>query len=393
MCVYNRETENIMQWYKSFNKVKYLLIAAAAIIAAASLIVSHSLTADLKKEELNKMQLFAEAMRSLNSADENTDLNLVLAVIGGNEIIPVVVLDSKGAITNSRNIDVPEGKDSLSVLLKKVAQMRADNRIIRIDMGDDDYLEVCYDDSLLLTRLSYYPYIQLLVVLLFFVVCMLAIISSKRAEQNRVWVGLSKETAHQLGTPISSLMAWCEVLREKYPDDKLLPEMDKDVARLQTVAERFSKIGSKPEPTSDDLLRVLDGVVDYFRRRSSNKVQFVCEYPKRPLTVRMNVPLIEWVFENLCKNAIDAMNGEGTIKFVVTHDDNNAYIEVSDTGKGIVKSQFRTVFEPGFTTKKRGWGLGLSLAKRIMEQYHKGRIYVKASELGKGTTFRVELRK
>ena len=382
-----------MQWYKSFNKVKYLLIAVAAIIAAASLIVSHSLTADLKKEELNKMQLFAEAMRSLNSADENTDLNLVLAVIGGNEIIPVVVLDSKGAITNSRNIVIPEGKDSLSVLLKKVAQMRADNRIIRIDMGDEDYLEVCYDDSLLLTRLAYYPYIQLLVVLLFFVVCMLAIISSKRAEQNRVWVGLSKETAHQLGTPISSLMAWSEVLREKYPDEALLPEMGKDVARLQTVAERFSKIGSKPEPTSDDLLRVLDGVVDYFRRRSSNKVQFVCEYPKRPLTVRMNVPLIEWVFENLCKNAIDAMNGEGTIKFVVTHDDNNAYIEVSDTGKGIAKSQFRTVFEPGFTTKKRGWGLGLSLAKRIMEQYHKGRIYVKGSELGKGTTFRVELRK
>ena len=382
-----------MQWYKSFNKVKYLLIAVAAIIAATSLFVSHSLTSDLKKEELNKMQLFAEAMRSLNSADENTDLNLVLAVIGGNEIIPVVVLDSKGAITNSRNIDIPEGKDSLSVLLEKVAQMRADNRIIRIDMGDEDYLEVCYDDSLLLTRLAYYPYIQLLVVLLFFVVCMLAIISSKRAEQNRVWVGLSKETAHQLGTPISSLMAWSEVLREKYPDDTLLPEMDKDVARLQTVAERFSKIGSMPEPTSDDLLRVLDGVVDYFRRRSSNKVQFVCEYPKRPLTVRMNVPLIEWVFENLCKNAIDAMNGEGTIKFVVTHDYNNAYIEVSDTGKGIAKSQFKTVFEPGFTTKKRGWGLGLSLAKRIMEQYHRGRIYVKSSELGKGTTFRIELRK
>lgn len=382
-----------MQWYKSFNKVKYLLVTVAAIIAAASLYVSHSLTTDLKNEELNKMQLFAEAMRSLNSADENTDLNLVLAVIGGNDIIPVVVLDSKGAITNSRNIVIPEGKDSLSVLLKKVLQMRADNHIIRIDMGEDDYLEVCYDDSLLLTRLAYYPYIQLLVVLLFFVVCMLAIISSKRAEQNKVWVGLSKETAHQLGTPISSLMAWSEILREKYPDDTLLPEMDKDVARLQTVAERFSKIGSKPEPTSDDLLRVLDGIVDYFRRRSSNKLQFVCEYPKRPLNVRMNVPLIEWVFENLCKNAIDAMNGEGTIRFVVTHDDNNAYIEVSDTGKGIAKSQFKTVFEPGFTTKKRGWGLGLSLAKRIMEQYHKGRIYVKSSEVGKGTTFRVELRK
>ena len=382
-----------MQWFRNFNNVKYILVAVAAIIAAASLFVSHSLTADLKKEELNKMQLFAEAMRSLNNADENTDLNLVLAVIGGNDIIPVIVLDSKGAITNSRNVIIPEGKDSLSVLLKSVSQMRANNHIIRIDMGKEDYLEVCYDDSLLLTRLSYYPYIQLLIVLLFFVVCMLAIISSKRAEQNKVWVGLSKETAHQLGTPISSLMAWSEILRDKYPNETLLPEMDKDVKRLQTVAERFSKIGSKPEPTSDDLLRVLDGVVEYFRRRSSNKVQFVCEYPKRPLTVRINTPLIEWVFENLCKNAIDAMNGEGTIKFVVTHDDNNAYIEVSDTGKGIAKSQYRTIFEPGFTTKKRGWGLGLSLAKRIMEQYHKGKIYVKHSELGKGTTFRIELRK
>ena len=382
-----------MHWFKNFNRVKYLLVAVAAIIAAASLYVSHSLTSDLKKEELNKMQLFAEAMRSLNSADENTDLNLVLAVIGGNDIIPVVVLDSKGSINNCRNIDIPEGKDSLTIFMKKVAQMRANNHIIRIDMGEGDFLEVCYDDSLLLTRLSYYPYIQLLVVLLFFVVCMVAIISSKRAEQNKVWVGLSKETAHQLGTPISSLMAWCEILREKYPDDTLLPEMDKDVSRLQTVAERFSKIGSMPEPTSDDLLRVIDGVVDYFRRRSSNKVRFVCEYPKRPLLVRMNVPLIEWVFENLCKNAIDAMNGEGTIGFVVTHDRDNAYVEVTDTGKGIVKSQFKAIFEPGFTTKKRGWGLGLSLAKRIMEQYHRGKIFVKSSEPGKGTTFRIEIRK
>lgn len=382
-----------MQWYKNFNNVKYLLVAVAAVIAASSLYVSHSLTDDLKQEEMNKMQLWAEAMRSLNSADENTDLNLVLAVIGGNEIIPVVVLDSKGGITNSRNIEIPEGKDSLTVLMKKVSQMRADNHIIRIDMGDDDYLEVCYDDSLLLTRLAYYPYIQLLVVLLFFVVCMLAIISSKRAEQNRVWVGLSKETAHQLGTPISSLMAWSEVLKDKYPDDTLLPEMAKDVNRLQTVAERFSKIGSKPEPVAVDILDVIDGVVDYFRRRSSQKVQFACDFPKRPLLVRMNVPLVEWVFENLCKNAIDAMDGVGEISIVVAQDDDNVYVEVSDTGKGIAKNRFKTIFEPGFTTKKRGWGLGLSLAKRIVEQYHKGRIFVKSSELGKGTTFRIELKK
>ena len=382
-----------MQWFKNFNNVKYLLIAVAAVIAAASLYVSHALTSDLKEEELNKMQVWAEAMRSLNSADEDTDLNLVLAVLSGKDIIPVVVLDSKGAINNHRNIEIPEGKDSLTVLLSMVSSMRANNHIIRIDLDDEDYFEVCYDDSLLLQRLSFYPYVQLLVVLLFFLICLVAIVSSKRAEQNKVWVGLSKETAHQLGTPISSLMAWSEVLREKYPDDELLHEMGKDINRLQTVAERFSKIGSKPEPAPEELLDLLDRVVDYFRRRTSNKVQFVCNFPKRPLLVRMNTPLIEWVFENLCKNAIDAMDGVGTITFTVTQDENRACVEVSDTGKGIAKSCYKTVFEPGYTTKKRGWGLGLSLAKRIVEQYHRGRIFVKSSEQGKGTTFRVELKK
>lgn len=382
-----------MQWTNSFKHIKIALIALAAAIAAISLYVSHSLTSDLKNEELNKMRVWAEAMRSLNNADENTDLNLVLAVLTGNEIIPVIVTDFKGAINTHRNIEIPQGSDSLAVLMKTLSDMRSNNNIIRIDMGDDEYIEVCYADSLLLKRLSYYPYIQLTVVLLFFFVCFVAILSSKRAEQNRVWVGLSKETAHQLGTPISSLMAWSEVLKEKYPEDDLIPEMGKDVSRLQTVAERFSKIGSMPEPTSEDLLALLDRVTDYFRRRSSEKVQFVCKYPKRPLTVRMNAPLIEWVFENLCKNAIDAMDGVGTISFVVTQDANKAYIEVCDTGKGLPKSLYKTIFEPGYTTKKRGWGLGLSLAKRIMEQYHKGRIYVKSSELGKGTTFRLELKK
>ncbi len=382
-----------MNWFSNFKNIKYLLIAIAAVIAAASLYVSHTLVSDLKGEEQNKMEVWAEAMRSLNIADENTDLNLVLAVLSGNNIIPVVVIDDKGAINTHRNIEIPAGSDSLAHLMQMVSQMRGDNHIIPIDMGDGDYLEVCYADSLLLKRLSYYPYIQLMVVLLFFLICLIAIVSSKRAEQNKVWVGLSKETAHQLGTPISSLMAWTEVLREKYPDEELIGEMGKDVGRLQTVAERFSKIGSYTEPTAEDILELLDRIVDYFRRRSSNKVQFVCKYPKRPLMVRMNVQLIEWVFENLCKNAIDAMDGVGTISFTVTQDSNKAYIEVADTGKGIAKSRFKTVFEPGYTTKKRGWGLGLSLAKRIMEQYHKGRIYVKSSDAGKGTTFRLELKK
>lgn len=388
-----RVKTSVMQWINSFRHIKIALIVVATVIAAASLYISHTLVLDLKMEEQNKMKVWAEAMSTLNKADENTDLNLVLTVLNGNNTIPVVVMDSKGAISTYRNIELPEEGDSLAVLMEQVSDMRRSDRIIRIDMGDGDFIEVCYADSLILTRLAYYPYVQLTVVLLFFLVCFVAIVSSKRAEQNRVWVGLSKETAHQLGTPISSLMAWSEVLGEKYPDDELLPEMKRDVARLQVVAERFSKIGSMPEPSSEDLIGLIERVVAYFRRRTSEKVAFECKFPKRPLTVRMNAPLVEWVFENLCKNAIDAMNGAGVISFVVTQDDNRAYIEISDTGKGIAKSRFKTVFEPGYTTKKRGWGLGLSLAKRIVEQYHKGRIFVKNSELGRGTTFRVEMRK
>ena len=386
----------IMQWINSFRRIKILLILAAASIAAVSLFVSNRLVSDLKQEELRKMQVWAEAMRSLNSADENTDLNLVLTVLDGNNTIPVIVTDAKGAINSYRNIVIDVAEDSLAVLHALVAGMRQSGNIIRIDMGSElpgEYIEVCYSDSLILKQLAYYPYVQLLVAIVFFFVCLVAILSSKRAEQDRVWVGLSKETAHQLGTPISSLMAWTEVLKDKYSDDELLPEMEKDVARLRTIAERFSKIGSAPESQSDDIIELLERVVGYIRRRASNKVEFVCHFTKRPLFVRMNSPLMEWVVENLCKNAIDAMNGAGTITINVMHNDDKVFIELSDTGKGIAKSQFKTVFEPGYTTKKRGWGLGLSLAKRIMEQYHKGRIFVKNSELGRGTTFRIELKK
>lgn len=385
-----------MQWINSFRRIKILLIVVAAVIATVSLFVSNALVDDLKKEELGKMQVWAEAMRSLNSADENTDLGLVLTVLDGNNTIPVIVTDAKGAINNYRNIKIDSDCDSLAVLHGMVASMRESGNIIRIEMGSDapgEYIEVCYSASLILKKLAYYPYVQLMVAVVFFLVCLVAILSSKRAEQDRVWVGLSKETAHQLGTPISSLMAWAEVLRDRYPADELLPEMEKDVTRLRTIAERFSKIGSAPEARPDDIIALLERVVEYIRRRSSNKVQFVCSFSKRPLNVRINAPLIEWVIENLCKNAIDAMNGEGTITVNVTHNDEKVFIDFGDTGKGISKSHFATVFAPGYTTKKRGWGLGLSLAKRIMEQYHKGRIYVKNSELGKGTTFRIELKK
>jgi signal transduction histidine kinase len=263
-----------------------------------------------------------------------------------------------------------------------------------MDMDEPgQYYDVCYDDSLMLKRLAAYPYIQFGVFVVFLLVALFALLSMKRSEQNRVWVGLSKETAHQLGTPISSLMAWTKILQTNYPDDELIPEMGKDVKRLEVIAERFSKIGSLPETVPENLNEALLRVSDYMSRRSSEHITVNCFVPDRPIMVRMCSPLFEWVIENLCKNAIDAMNGEGCISLHVAQTDERVYIDVTDTGKGIQKAHFKSVFSPGFTTKKRGWGLGLSLAKRIVESYHKGKIYVKHSELNKGTTFRIELRK
>ena len=382
-----------MKSITNFISVKYLLIVVAAVIAAASLLVSNALVNDLKREEEAKMQVWASAMSSLISADVNADVTLEQEIITGNSTIPVIFIDDKGSIISYNNVDVPVGADTLSVLMERAAGMRAEGKAIPVPMGDLGLYSACYDDSEILLRLSYYPYVQLSVVLLFFVICFVAIISSKRAEQNRVWVGLSKETAHQLGTPISSLMAWTAVLKEKYPGDELVSEMEHDVARLQRVAERFSKIGSMPEPVAEDLVAVIEGVVEYMKRRSPAKVEYRLELPRRPLLVRMNAPLIEWVVENLCKNAVDAMDGCGKITVTVSQSGERAFVDVEDTGKGIPRSLRRKVFAPGYTTKKRGWGLGLSLAKRIMQEYHKGRIYVRKSVPGVGTTFRLELKK
>ena len=382
-----------MKLLSNFRKIKVLLIIFAAVIAASSLWVSNMLVDDLKEEEVRKMKMWASAMGSLISAEENADVTLEQEILSSNSTIPVILTDETGSIIQYNNIVLDEGADTLAVLMERVADMRRGGRVIPVPMAEWGEQYACYDDSMILTQLSYYPYVQLTVVLLFFVICFVAILSSKRAEQNRVWVGLSKETAHQLGTPISSLMAWTTVLKEKYPDDELLPEMERDVARLQMVAERFSKIGSKPEPASEDLVAVVERAVEYVKHRSPSNVIYEANYPKRPLLVRVNAPLIEWVIENLCKNSIDAMNGAGTITVTVTQNDDKAFVDVCDTGKGLPKSQHKRVFEPGFTTKKRGWGLGLSLAKRIMQEYHKGRIYVKNSAPGKGATFRIELKK
>lgn len=388
-----------MQWTDRIRQVKIILVVAAILIAIASLVVSHFLTRDLSREERNKVEVWAAAMRALNNADENTDLELVLKVINGNNTIPVVVMGKDGNAQLFRNVDVDgeNYEDSLNNATLLGRRLLKLGQNIRIELGEPagkDYIDVCYDESLMLKRLQTYPFVQLGVVMIFVVVAIFALLTSKRAEQNKVWVGLSKETAHQLGTPISSLMAWTEILKENYPGDDLIPEMDKDVKRLQLIADRFSKIGSLPEPVPDSLNDVMDHVIDYMDRRTSKKVRMIKDFPDHDVSVRINASLFEWVIENLCKNAVDAMGGEqGTITLHVEDIATKAIIEVSDTGKGIRKKDIANVFRPGFTTKKRGWGLGLSLAKRIIEEYHSGKIYVKSSEIGKGTTFRIELRK
>lgn len=387
-----------MQWTDRIRQIKIFLVVAAVLIPVTSLIVSHFLVQDLAQQERARMEVWAEAMKSLNKADDTTDLSLVLKVLNENNTIPVVVLDDKGRVTDFRNISISakDYPDSMRIITQTGRKLMEEGKNVRIgiDASGKDYIDVCYDESLMLRRLAVYPYVQLGVVMLFVVVAVFALLTSKRAEQNRVWVGLSKETAHQLGTPISSMMAWTTILRETYPEDKLLPEMDKDVKRLQLIAERFSKIGSLPEPLPASLNEVLEHVAEYMDRRTSRKVRVVRDFPKSDVVVKMNASLFEWVIENLCKNAVDAMGGDyGQITLHLEENNARAVIEVSDTGKGIRKKDVKNVFRPGFTTKKRGWGLGLSLARRIVEEYHHGRIWVKASEVGKGTTFRIELRK
>lgn len=384
-----------MQWTDRIRQVKIVLVTVAILIAVVSLLVSHFLVKDLQREERNKMETWAKALNSLNNADENTDLTLVLHVIQSNNTIPVIVSESNGTISDFRNveIDAETAEDSVNYLLAYSKRMYHNGNYIEVSLGADDYQLVCYDESILLKRLAQYPYWQLGVVMIFVVVAIIALLASKRAEQNKVWVGLSKETAHQLGTPISSLMAWVEILKENYPDDELIPEMDKDVKRLELIAERFSKIGSLPEPVDASMNEVLTHVVDYMDRRTSKKVEIQFYLPDHEVIVKLNSSLFEWVVENLCKNAVDAMEGRGRIELNLMDEDSRVVIEVKDNGKGIRKKDLKNVFAPGFTTKKRGWGLGLSLAKRIVEEYHKGKIFVKTSEVGVGTTFRIELKK
>lgn len=369
-----------MQWTDRIRQVKIWLVVVAIIITAVSLYESHRLVSKLQAEEHTKMEIWAEAMRVFTEADEDTDLSLVSKVIEENSTIPVLVLSNEGEILDYSNIE-----DTTDI----VRRMLAHGDTIRIS----DYQLLCFEESTMLKQLTLFPYWALGLATVFIVVAIFALLVSKRAEQNKVWVGLSKETAHQLGTPISSLIAWVEVLKETYPNDEMIPEMSKDVNRLERIAERFSKIGSLPEPVNTSLNEVIDHVIEYMDKRTSQKVTIKGHYPNHPVIAKINASLFEWVFENLCKNAVDAMeSGSGKIDIWLLEEDDIIAIEMVDTGKGIRKKDIKNVFRPGFTTKKRGWGLGLSLAKRIVEEYHKGHIYVKKSEPGRGTTFRIELK-
>lgn len=389
-----------MNRYDGVRRVKRILVVGAVLIVVASLWVSHGLISDLKNEEQTKMGVWAEAMRSLTSADETTDLNLVLRVINDNHTIPVIVTDEKGQVTTSRNLRLHyrTSRDSVKQVNEELAHLKATGHSMRISLGTDEVgethataLYIYYGQSLLLQRLAWFPYVQLGVVTVFLLVALLALLSTKRAEQNKVWVGLTKETAHQLGTPISSLMAWMAVMHEAYPDDALIDEMEADVRRLEMVAERFSKIGSAPKLHPETVGPIVERVAEYIARRIPKSVKLTVDLRDESELIPISAPLVEWVVEVLCKNAADAMPGVGQIGISGGKVGDRYVIDVADTGKGIERKHHKTVFRPGFTTKQRGWGLGLSLAKRIIEEYHHGRIYVLRSAPGEGTVFRIEL--
>ena len=382
-----------MKIYQQKRRWKILLLGAAILIGAASLWYTSRLVRELSAEEKKKVELWAQGTRQLASMNDNvTDISFVFEVIRNNTTVPVILADDQGKIISYRNLDSAKAVTP-GYLEEQLSIMRSQHEPIEIELLNDQQNFIYYKNSILLTRLRYYPYFQLGVITLFLLVSYLAFSASRKAEQNQVWIGMAKETAHQLGTPLSSLIAWVELLRLRKVGDDVTTEVEKDIHRLNTITERFSKIGSTPVLKKENIHTVLANSVNYIRSRASSKVVFTLPPVKEELLVPINVPLFEWVIENLCKNAIDAMEGAGTISVQLTDQLQFLYIDISDTGKGVPKAKQKTIFKPGFTTKNRGWGLGLSLSKRIIEEYHGGEIFVKQSEPGKGTTFRIVLNK
>lgn len=382
-----------MKVYKNKRRWQLVLFIAAIIIGMASLLYTNQIVKKMARQEQLKAGMLADAWTQIvNSGPDDANLDFYAGVIEDNETIPVIVTDSLDNIILTRNLDT-DRLSNLQYVTRQLGKMKehADPVIIPLPPSERQYLY--YNQSILLTRLQYYPFLQFSIVLLFIMVAYMAFRVSGKFEENQVWVGLTRETAHQLGTPISSLLAWVEMMKIKNGDREMLTELEKDVTRLEKITERFSKIGSNPVMTLQDVNAVIQIAVNYIRSRSSDKVKFHLNMPSDPVIVPLNAALFEWVIENLSKNAIDALQGEGNIGIAVTNLPKIVQIDISDTGKGIPKSMINDIFKPGFTTKKKGWGLGLSLVKRIIEQYHEGKIFVLQSELNKGTVFRVLLKK
>jgi signal transduction histidine kinase len=379
--------------YKQKQRWKLLLFIFAVIIGLTSLRYTNQLVRKMSREERKKAEMLAEAWKQIIKAEANDpNLNFYTRVIADNETVPVIVVDSLNNILFTRNLDSVKQKNP-QYLIRKLQQMKANSGPIIITLSPVEKQYLYYNQSIILTQLAYYPYIQFGIIFMFILVAYFAFNTSMKFEQNQVWVGLSKETAHQLGTPISSLMAWVEMMKIRKGDSEMLIELEKDVNRLEKITERFSKIGSKPALVKDNVITVILTAVNYLRSRSSGKIRINLNLPAYEVIVPLNAALFEWVIENLCKNAIDALNGQGQIEIALTDFTQVIYIDIRDTGKGIPKSMFKTIFKPGFTTKKKGWGLGLSLAKRIVEAYHDGKIFVHQSELNKGSVIRIVLKK
>ena len=390
--------------YDSRRIWKMVLLAVSLVLVGVFIYISNRLVKDLAKQERERMEIWADATRELTTSTD-TDVDFLFRIIRGNQNIPVLLVDNDGNIIEQRNFKLPEPADTAKMLdeyskvnkeflAKRLQKLRNSSNKIDIEIDQSTHQTLYYEDSDVLRRLAYYPYIQLAVMLLFLGVAYFALISVKRAEQNRVWVGLSKETAHQLGTPISSLMAWTQMLESMGVDKEIISDMDTDVHRLSVIADRFSKIGSMPDKELTFINEAVESSLAYMRTRIPKHVPLTVHTDgDKNCGVMLCQSLFEWVMENLTKNAVDAMEGKGSIDIMVTSDDRHAHLYIKDTGKGIARKNFKNVFNPGFTTKKRGWGLGLTLVKRIIEEYHGGKIYVKDSELGKGTTFSIEIPK
>jgi two-component system, sporulation sensor kinase D len=394
-----------MNPYQQKKRWKYSLLTFAVVIASGSLLYTNYLVRNISRSERTRAQVWAMSMKQVLASDDNDFLNYVFAV-RDSSLVPAIVTNNKGEIQLRRGLDSTkallkleaEGNKKLTYdpayFQAELAYMKKQHEPIKLTVLGNQWL-VYYKDSELLTQLKYFPYVQLSVIAIFLLLAYTAFSSSRKSEQNQVWVGLAKETAHQLGTPISSLMAWTELMKEKFnaEDDPLIAEMENDIKRLEIVADRFSKIGSKPKLEEHKVYDVVKDFVDYFRVRVSKNISF--EMVGNPhLVAGLNVPLFDWVLENLLKNAVNAIEGKGSIHVEISGNKikKQVFIDVTDTGKGIPRSKFDTVFQPGYTTRKRGWGLGLSLTKRMIENYHDGQIFVRDSEVGKGTTFRIVLK-